>query len=73
MVKEHAYVHLQHLARTLLTSAVKGKGIALVFFYIIKTVKMYLFDIKGYLTYVYHEIMSGNKNYETLMKSVVSC
>ena len=34
---------------------------------------MYLFDIKGYITHMYREIMSGNKNYETLISSVVSC
>lgn len=41
------------------------------FYTIIKMTKMYLSDIKGYLVHVFREIMTGNKNYETLIPSAV--
>ena len=43
----------------------------MIFYTIIETVKMYLSDIKGYIVHVFREIMTGNKNYETLIPSAV--
>lgn len=53
-------------------SSEEGVDVAMTFYTIIEIAKMYLSDIKGYLIHVFRELLSGNKNYETLIPSAVS-
>ena len=53
-------------------SSEEGVNVAMTFYTIIETAKMYLSDIKGYLIHVFHELLSGNKNYEMLIPSGIS-
>lgn len=53
-------------------SSEEGVDVAMTFYSIIETAKMHFSDIKGYLIHVFRELLSGNKNYETLIPSVVS-
>lgn len=50
----------------------EGVDVAMTFYTIIETAKMYLSDIKGYLIHVLRELLSRNKNYEALIPSAVS-
>lgn len=53
-------------------SSEEGVNVAMTFYTIIETAKMYLSDIKGYLIHVFRELLSGNKNYEMLIPSGIS-
>lgn len=53
-------------------SSEEGVDVAMTFYTIIEIAKMYLSDIKGYLIHAFRELLSGNKNYETLIPSAVS-
>ena len=53
-------------------SSEESVDVAMTFYTIIETAKIYLSDIKGYLIHVVRELLSGNKNDETLIPSAVS-
>lgn len=52
-------------------SSEEGVEMAMTYLTIIETAKMWGLQIKEYLAFVWHEVMSGNTNYEELIPEVV--
>ena len=52
-------------------SSEEGVEMAMIYLTVIETAKMWGLQIKEYLAFVWHEVMSGNTNYEELIPEVV--
>lgn len=52
-------------------SSEEGVEMAMIYLTVIETAKMWGLPIKEYLAFVWHEVMSGNTNYEELIPEVV--
>ena len=49
----------------------EGVEMAMTYLTIIETAKMWGLQIKEYLAFVWHEVMSGNNDYESMTPEVV--